>query len=204
VSGAWVFVCGPSGAGKDSVIAWARDRLAGHGDVVFSQRWLTRPTTAGADHQGIDPAHFARLRDSGGLAWHWEAHGFHYGVGARYARQVGWGRVVVVNGSREHVAGLHADSKLRVVQVVADPVEVAQRLSRRGREAPEGIASRLARNARLGPVGADLMISNDGALAVAGQRLAKYLVNLAAAADVPHAPIRPGSHASFARPSNSE
>ena len=204
MSGAWVFVCGLSGAGKDSVIAWARDCLAGHGDVVFSQRWLTRPTPAGADHQGMDPAPFARLRDSGGLAWHWEAHGFHYGVGARYARQVGWGRVVVVNGSREHVAGLHADPKLRVVQVVADPMEVAQRLSRRGREGPEGIASRLARNARLGPVGADLLISNDGALAEAGQRLANYLVGLAAASNVPHAPIRPGSHASFARPSNSE
>ena len=204
MSGAWVFVCGLSGAGKDSVIAWARDCLAGHGDVVFSQRWLTRPTPAGADHQGMDPAPFARLRDSGGLAWHWEAHGFHYGVGARYARQVGWGRVVVVNGSREHVAGLHADPKLRVVQVVADPMEVAQRLSRRGREGPEGIASRLARNARLGPVGADLLISNDGALAEAGQRLANYLVGLAAASNVPHAPIRRGSHASFARPSNSE
>lgn len=193
MKGSWVFVCGPSGAGKDSVIAWARDRLAGNGDIVFAQRWMTRPTSPGADHQGIDAAEFARLRDSGGFAWKWEAHGLHYGVAARYAQQVRWGRVVVVNGSREHVAGLHSDSGVRVVQVVADPVEVAQRLARRGREAPEGIASRLARNARLGAVAADLTISNDGALAVAGRRLAKYLVRLAATAQPLHDPARPSN-----------
>lgn len=179
MKGAWVFVCGPSGAGKDSVIAWARDRLAGNGDVVFAQRWTTRPTSPGADHRSMDAADFARLRDSGGFAWKWDAHGLQYGVAARYARQVGWGRVVVVNGSREHVADLHADCRARVVQVVADPKEVGQRLARRGREAPEGIASRLARNARLGPVGADLTISNDGPLALAGERLAAYLSSLA-------------------------
>ena len=181
MSGAWVFVCGPSGAGKDSVIAWAREQLADTGDVVFAQRLITRPTPAGADHQGLDPGYFARLRDSGGLAWHWAAHGFHYGVAQRYARQVGWGRVVVVNGSREHVAGMHADPKIRVVQVVADPAALAGRLARRGRDAPEAVAGRLARNARLGAGQADLTISNDGALAAAGQRLAAYLFGLVAA-----------------------
>ena len=193
MSGAWVFVCGPSGAGKDSVIASARELLAGNGQIVFSQRWMTRPAPAGADHRGMAPGQFVHLRDSGGLAWHWEAHAHHYGVAARYARQVSWGRVVVVNGSREHVARLHVDPKVRVVQVVADPADIAVRLARRGRDAPEGIASRLARNAQLGPVRGDLMISNDGALAVAGQRLAKYLVSLAATAE-----------RSFARPSTTE
>lgn len=204
MSGAWVFVCGPSGAGKDSVIAWAREHLADNADIVFSQRLMTRPAPAGADHQGMEPEHFVHMRDSGGLAWHWEAHAHHYGVAARYARQVGWGRVVVVNGSREHVAGLHGDPKVRVVQVLADAADIAARLARRGRDAPEGIASRLARNARLGPVRADLMISNDGALAVAGQRLAQYLFSLAATQPAAPTPTPPGSQSSIARPSTSE
>ncbi len=185
MSGAWVFVCGPSGAGKDSVIDSAREHLADNRQIVFSQRLMTRAVPAGADHLELEPEQFERLRDNDGLAWHWEAHAHHYGVSQRYARQVSWGRVVVVNGSREHVGRLHVDPKVRVVQVLADPAAIAVRLARRGRDAPEGIASRLARNARLGPVRADLVISNDGALAAAGQRLASYLVSLATTTDVP-------------------
>jgi ribose 1,5-bisphosphokinase PhnN len=35
--GAWAFVCGPSGAGKDSVIAWARERLADRREIACSR-----------------------------------------------------------------------------------------------------------------------------------------------------------------------
>lgn len=181
MSGAWVFVCGPSGAGKDSVIAWARQHLAGSTDVVFSQRLMTRPTPAGADHQAVDPLEFERLRRGGALAWHWQAHGFHYGVASRYARQVDWGRVVVVNGSREHAASLNAGpgAGVHVVQIAADPGRVADRLAQRGRDAPAAMAARLARNTRLGGMQADLLIANDGELAAAGQRLLDYLIELA-------------------------
>ena len=37
-AGTWVFVCGPSGAGKDSVIGWARGQLADRPGIVFAQR----------------------------------------------------------------------------------------------------------------------------------------------------------------------
>lgn len=178
MSGTWVFVCGPSGAGKDSVIRWARDGLAGRPDIVFAQRLMTRPTAPGADHQGMDPARFERLRDSGGLAWHWQAHGLHYGIEARYAQQVNWGRVVVVNGSREHVSMLPTELNARVVQITADVGAISARLAGRGREAPEAIAGRMERNARLGQVPADCEISNDGELARAGRRLAGYLESL--------------------------
>lgn len=178
MSGVWVFVCGPSGAGKDSVIAWTRDHLAGNTDVVFAQRLMTRPTPVGADHQGMDAAQFDCLLRTGGLAWHWEAHGFHYGVATRYQQQVDWGRVVVVNGSREHVAGLRRDRALHVVQITADAVDIAARLERRGRDVPEAVASRLARNTLLGTLDADLVLANDGEIAVAGERLADCLASL--------------------------
>ncbi len=179
MSGLWVFVCGPSGAGKDSVIGWAREQLSGNADVVFSQRLMTRATQAGADHQAMNPEYFEQLAGRGELAWHWQAHGFRYGIAARYARQVAWGRVVVVNGSREHVAGLRRGAALRVVQIGANAADIASRLAMRGRDAAEAIAGRLARNTRLGSVAADLEIANDGELASAGERLAGYLAGLA-------------------------
>lgn len=181
MSGAWVFVCGPSGAGKDSVIAWARRHLAANTDVMFSQRLMTRPTPAGADHHAVDPTEFERLRHGGALAWHWQAHGFRYGIASRYARQVHWGRVVVVNGSREHAASLSAGpgTGIYVVQIAAAPARIADRLAQRGRDAPAAMAARLARNTRLDGMQAHLVIANDGELAAAGRRLADYLVSLA-------------------------
>lgn len=177
--GAWVFVCGPSGAGKDSVIAWARQQLTDKTNVVFSQRLMTRPTPAGADHQGMDLVEFEQLLRGGQLAWHWHAHGFHYGVGVRYAQQVNWGRVVVVNGSREHAASLKtAREDIRIVHIAAEPAHIADRLAQRGRDAPAAIADRLARNARLDRIDADLVIPNDGELPAAGRRLADYLMGL--------------------------
>lgn len=179
MSGAWVFICGPSGAGKDSVIAWARDQLAGNPDVVFSQRLMTRPAAAGVDHNGMAAEQFESLLRGGALAWHWQAHGFHYGIPARYAQQVRWGRVVVINGSREHVAGLRRSAALQVIQIAADPRDIATRLAQRGRDTPEAVAGRLARNALLAQVDADLVIANVGELAVAGGRLARHLASLA-------------------------
>jgi ribose 1,5-bisphosphokinase PhnN len=41
MSGHWVFVCGASGAGKDSVMAWAQEHLAGTSAIVFSRRMLS-------------------------------------------------------------------------------------------------------------------------------------------------------------------
>lgn len=119
MSGAWVFVCGASGAGKDSVMAWAQQRLAERSDIVFSRRVVTRKAQPGADDTAVTPAQFDALRLSGGLSWHWEAHGLRYGIGAHYAAAVQDGRAVVVNGSREHLQGLAPGADLRVVQILA-------------------------------------------------------------------------------------
>ena len=54
--GCQVFVCGPSGAGKDSVMALARDALAERGDIMFARRMITRPAQTGADHEPVTAA----------------------------------------------------------------------------------------------------------------------------------------------------
>ncbi len=184
MSGLWVLVCGPSGAGKDSVMNWAAAHLADRPRIVFARRLVTRPSHGGSDHSEVSTEQFARLNECGGLAWQWEAHGFQYGIESRYAGQVATGHVVVVNGSREHATGLEASPQLRVVHITADATALAQRLLLRGREGVDKIAQRMQRTAIFDSLSADHTIVNGGELAQAGQQLSDYLVavdNLAVA-----------------------
>lgn len=175
MSGQWVFVCGASGAGKDSVMAWAQKHLAGTSGIVFSRRMVTRAAHAGSDHDEVSAEQFTALAASGGLAWHWQAHGFGYGISARYADDVAQGRVVVVNGSREHVSAQVLSPVIRVVQVVANPQEIASRLAQRARDTPQAVAQRLERNMQFADLQADCNICNDATVAEAGLQLANYL-----------------------------
>lgn len=180
VAGAWVLVCGPSGSGKDSVIAHAQQALASRADIVFTRRFVTRPAQAGSDHDPLTQAEFAERLQSGGLRWHWQAHGFSYGIARHYEEAVRAGCLVIVNGSREHVNGLPTAADTRVVRITADQDALAQRLMQRGRDSAEAVARRLARNIHFGDLRADCVIVNDGELAQAGQQLADYLVDASA------------------------
>ena len=178
MSGLWVFVCGPSGAGKDSVIRWATEHLQNRQDVVFARRMITREKHPGSDHDVVTREQFAHLADTGGLAWHWRTHGFAYGISANYACDVAAGRVVVVNGSREHVHALPLTrlQSVRVVQIEASPTHLAERLAQRSRDTAQEVADRLARNAHFSDLRAHCTIVNQSALADAGRQLVDYLL----------------------------
>jgi len=179
MSGCWVLVCGPSGAGKDAVLDWARQALREHPGICFAQRVVTRPSREGAEHEEVAPAAMEELRRAGALAWDWEAHGYRYGVRAEYEARMLAGEVVVVNGSREHARSLARRPDLRCVLVTAPPSLLQARLHQRGREDPRSIALRMARNTGLASPFADCVIHNGGALAQAGGQLRDYLVDLA-------------------------
>ena len=175
MTGAWIFVCGPSGAGKDSVIEAARQIMQPQQAVIFARRMVTRAAQPGSDHDALTEDRFQELHSSGGFCWHWQAHGYSYGVARHYEGDVLAGRRVLVNGSREHVLALPPSPNIRVVEVTADPYQVAHRLTQRGRDSSSAVADRLARNSSMARLMADVVIVNDAALAQAGQRLADYL-----------------------------
>lgn len=175
MSGAWIFVCGPSGSGKDSVIASAQQMLGKNKNIVFSRRMVTRAVQSGSDHDPLTDLNFMALLQAGELAWHWQAHGFRYAVAQRYAADVEAGRLVVVNGSRAHVQTLPASPNLRVVKISCDAHQLATRLAQRGRDSSAAVAQRLARNKQLMALHADYEVANNAELAVAGQALANYL-----------------------------
>jgi ribose 1,5-bisphosphokinase len=174
-NGAWIFVCGPSGCGKDSVIASAQQLLKNRSDIVFARRLITRPAHAASDHEAVSTEHFSVLLSTDQLAWHWAAHDFQYGVHASYDSHIRAGRRVVVNGSRSHVMSLAASPDVNIVNIECDPAVIAHRLIGRGRDSAQAIAERLQRNQQIASLKSDLVINNNTELAVAGQALADYL-----------------------------
>ena len=182
MSGAWIFICGASGVGKDSVIALAQQSLAEKNfakrtEIVFARRIVTRELQTGSDHDPMTQSQFLTLQRAGGLQWHWQAHGFFYGIATHYAADVRAGRLVVINGSRAHVLGLPPPSNVRLVQITADPQRLAERLERRGRDATRAVADRMARNDRFSDMKADCVIQNDTDLSGAANALANYLTD---------------------------
>lgn len=138
-----VLVVGPSGAGKDTLIAIARERLADDARFVFPRRLVTREAVAVLeDHETISWDDYrARVH-----ALSWEAHGLGYALPIEVEAHLEAGRTVVVNVSRRIVASAAAKYPgTRVVLIGADPAVRAGRLRARGRESDPEIALRLAR-----------------------------------------------------------
>ncbi|MGO1768853.1 MAG: phosphonate metabolism protein/1,5-bisphosphokinase (PRPP-forming) PhnN [Microbacterium sp.] len=170
MTGCFVAVVGPSGAGKDAVIGWARERLPG--DVLFPQRVITRPAGPGEDHLPVTEGEFSDRASRGGFAVRWDAHGLRYGVPSSVADHVGAGGVAVVNVSRAALTELEeVFGRVRVVRVsVAEHVR-RERILSRGREDEAAAHARLARADPAPDFPVDLEIVNDGSVADAGGRL---------------------------------
>ncbi len=180
MNGRLIYIVGPSGSGKDSVIDYARARMPGAANVVFARRTVTRPADAGGEeHIAATQAGFDALRASGAFAMHWQANGHAYGIGREIRDWLENGRTVVVSGSRAHLAEARAGFPgIEVVQVSAGAEVLRERLSARGREDAARVEERLARGAGLAlPDSAvALHIANDGELANAGERLLSFLL----------------------------
>jgi ribose 1,5-bisphosphokinase len=166
-SGTVIAVVGPSGAGKDSLIAAARQALGDDPDIVFARRVITRPADATENCESVTPATFASLRAAGALALHWQANGLSYGLPATLLGDIAHGRIVVANVSRETIGEIRDRFPgALVVHITADASTLAARLAARGREDNTDRAARLSRGVeRDRAVAADVRIDNNGPLA---------------------------------------
>jgi ribose 1,5-bisphosphokinase len=182
-AGRLVYVIGPSGAGKDSIIAYARDRLADAGDAhVFARRHITRPAESGGeDHIPIAAEDFDREHAGGRFALAWHGNGLSYGIGTEVDGWLRSGRHVVLNGSRAYLAeASERYPALLPVLIRIDPAVLRQRLSARGRETPDQIEARIRRAADLEAIDhpALAVIANNGPLAQAGEAFVAMLRGL--------------------------
>jgi ribose 1,5-bisphosphokinase len=179
--GRLVYVIGPSGAGKDSIIAYARQRLDTDSHV-FARRCITRPANSGGEnHIAVTQTEFERDCATGRYALSWRGNGLGYGVGVEIDPWLRDGRHVVLNGSRGHLpeaARRYPD--LLPVLIAIDPAVLRQRLSARGRETADEIEARIDRATALGEVDhpALAVIANNGPLAEAGEAFVALLRSL--------------------------
>jgi ribose 1,5-bisphosphokinase len=175
-----IYVAGPSGAGKDSLIDYARSRLHRDSSITFARRFITRPRHAGSEnHVALDEAAFEAARRAGRFALCWESNGRRYGIGVEIDALLARGVDVVVNGSRAYLAGALARYPgMTVVWVSAPEALLAKRLLTRGRESDEEIAVRLSRLAGMRPPSnvPVIEISNAAGLEVAGEQFVALLL----------------------------
>lgn len=183
-SGHMVVVVGPSGAGKDTLMAFAARHLAGRTDVVFVRRAITRDGDAGGeDHDAVSDAEFDRLAETGGFAVSWGAHGLRYGIPSSTVKQVEDGLLVIANGSRSALPRFKAAFRsMTVVNITARPDVLAERLLARGRETREEVMRRLERGSPALDGDYDVLtIDNSGSVDEAGQAMIAALTGCLAA-----------------------
>lgn len=147
MQGRLIYLMGPSGSGKDSLLQAARVPLEAHG-CRFARRVITRSAEAvGEDAVGVTPAEFDRLEGEGAFALSWRANGLAYGIPGEIDDWLAAGQDVLINGSRAHLD----ETRRRYPQLLAillqvDEAVLRQRLLARGRETSEQIEARLARS----------------------------------------------------------
>jgi ribose 1,5-bisphosphokinase len=181
---ALVYVMGPAGAGKDSVLRHARQRLGGRYPIVFAHRYITRPAGNDIeDYIALSPGEFALRKRRGLFAFDWRAYGFRYGIGVEIRAWRAAGLTVVIDGSRAHFArhAAHLTSVLPVF-ITVNEAELRRRLIRRGREGRAAIERRLLRARKFAPKHPALVtIDNAGPLRAAGERFCRLLRECTAA-----------------------
>ncbi|MGH6760154.1 MAG: phosphonate metabolism protein/1,5-bisphosphokinase (PRPP-forming) PhnN [Phyllobacterium sp.] len=176
--GVFVAVVGPSGAGKDAIIDYARQRLQSRSGLHFARRVVTRTSVEGAeDHDSMSDEAFVQAIEQGKFCFHWKAHGLYYGLPVSLDDLIGNGDVVIANLSRMVLPELHRVYRNVVeVHVMASSAVLAERLASRGRESRESIGRRLERAAACDPPGAHaVVLDNSGRLEVAGDRFVAIL-----------------------------
>ncbi len=179
--GVFVAVVGPSGAGKDSLIDFARRELKNDDGFVFPRRMITRTADATEQCESATIESFRKAQTQGAFALHWEAHGLLYGLPAAVHLPLAEGRHVVANISRGAVhQARQRFPRTSVVLVTADADVLAARLKSRAREPEADQISRLRRSASADEpaLRPDIVIENNGDLDSAGRAFLRTLRQL--------------------------
>jgi len=170
--GRFVLVVGPSGAGKDTVLAGAKLHCAGDSAIVFPRRVVTRPVSEAEDHDSLTPDAFDSAVENGTFAIWWQAHGLKYGIPRSADDDIRAARTLVCNVSRTIVAEARMRYACVETVLITAPAEIlAARLENRARDTDGALAQRLDRNNAFTGFRADYVIENTAAPDAAVQML---------------------------------
>ncbi|MEO9864623.1 MAG: phosphonate metabolism protein/1,5-bisphosphokinase (PRPP-forming) PhnN [Yoonia sp.] len=173
--GRLIAVVGPSGVGKDSVMAGLHDLMP---SMHLVRRVITRaPGLGGEDYDAATPAAFETLVQDGAFAVHWGAHGLRYGIPINVRDRLHTGTDCLANFSRKALSdAAKIFPNFVVLNITASEETLAKRLAARGRESDEDIAKRISVADKPLPAGLKVMhVSNDGPLPTTIAHAAKLL-----------------------------
>ncbi|MHC2243247.1 phosphonate metabolism protein/1,5-bisphosphokinase (PRPP-forming) PhnN [Bradyrhizobium elkanii] len=154
---------GPSGAGKDTLLGFAKAACGDDRDVVFARRLITRQASASEDNEEVSAETFQRAVAAGDYAMHWEAHGHSYALSRSINDDIAAGRTVIANVSRTVIAAARRNYANAVVVLVTAPPDVlAARLAMRARSSDGLLEQRLARTVDESTSTPDFTIVNSG------------------------------------------
>jgi ribose 1,5-bisphosphokinase len=177
-----VYVIGPSGAGKDSLLAWLREHMRASAPIHWARRSITRPENAGGEsHESLSEIEFRQVLQERGFALHWAANGLHYGIRHKELAPLRNKNWVMLNGSRAHLEqAVRQYPGMTVLHITASPEILRSRLISRGRETADAIEARIHRAVNMQwPADCHLIeVSNNESLQTAGEQLLHKLRNL--------------------------
>ena len=162
-AGAIALIVGPSGAGKDALLAGARQQLGDDARFYFPRRVVSRSAHASEDFVSMSEAEFSAAKAAGAFSVTWSAHDLSYGIMKELDTQAAAGRTCVFNTSRRVVDRVRRRfDAVTTILITAPPDVRAERLAKRGRESTDAIQQRLERagNNATG----DVVINNVGSV----------------------------------------
>jgi ribose 1,5-bisphosphokinase len=186
-TGILFLVVGPSGAGKDTLIQYAKTHLQSDPNFLFPIRYVTRPRgQAGENHRSLSRESFEKHLGANKFALFWEAHGLMYGLGKEVETGVKKGKHVIVNVSRSIIGSVRKRfPHVMIIEIQASRQSLHRRLQLRQRENPTEIKARLSRASRLSVSGPNLItIHNDGTIESAGRKFVTLLRHFATGYEV--------------------
>lgn len=71
-----IYVVGPSGAGKDTLLTWLKSRVRTSSLLHWARRTIDRPLSTdlhAEQHKSVELEGFEKLLKEGAFAMHWEA-----------------------------------------------------------------------------------------------------------------------------------
>ncbi len=146
--GKLIYLMGPSGSGKDSILSRLRQQLHPQSRLIIAHRYITRHWQSGGEnHVELSDTEFELRKSLNLFSMHWEANQNKYAIGCEVDAWIQAKNLVLVNGSRSYLdnAKSRYKDKLIPVMVMTNESTLRSRLLARGREDEATIALRIQR-----------------------------------------------------------
>lgn len=179
-----IYVVGPSGAGKDTLLTWLKSRVRTSSLLHWARRTIDRPPSVDLNaeqHESVELEGFEKLLKEGAFAMHWEANSHRYGIRFQEIAPLYQFKWVIVNGSRGYLSTVAKDYPgMTILHITADQELLRKRLIDRGRESNQLIEERMRREVPIiTPPQSNLIeIINNGSLESVGGLLLQRLGEL--------------------------